>query len=580
MGYATHTVRMPMPDFAYRIRTLANTTYIHATYINLNFLIPSQHCRSVITVPRGLEFLTRGKGTAVLSDRNQYSRQQSRRMRRHPCQRLPLSVTFILYLVVFVDVRRNGCAGATQYYEEFSYDGLYYYLPDGGSQVRAKTQDGWMYQYYTDFQYNGALISSIQTRVDGVRVRSIRFTDNYGKQYDIGGNFDDASLGEAKGVTLKLASQERIVYLLQQGDDDKLCRFYLELQTFQGTEGGEKRSVELGGPKKKCDGDQNGTSDVASGLIGGWFGKVGDQVITQLGLLFLQDIQSIVRDTNDITGYQSDPSLSLISGYTIYNRDSGNVAVETTTMTKEEGKSYSYSYSQSWEVLAGVAVAASYKWSTVTETSESEISGEITFEYGLSTATSAEKTQDSLKSLEATKTFCCPPYYDCSWGWYQGKGTILDSNPVDASITTTVTFKTGGAWTFEDSGNYFGTSVDDNPYQIGETSPEVPEGEDPFAICNESVAGRKLLQDDSNRARNFTLNLITPLDQPIELLSKEEKEYFEKKLEKRLRTTFNVQGDIDLEALLEPFFKYSTIPEGTVVKSVYKGYGVVSKLPN
>eukprot|EP00889_Picochlorum_renovo_P003126 jgi/Picre1/30156/NNA_005525.t1 len=230
---------------------------------------------------------------------------------------------------------------------------------------------------------------------------------------------------------------------------------------------------------------------------------------------------------------------------------------------------------ESWEILAGVAVAASYKWSTVTETSESEISGEITFEYGLSTETSAETTQDSLKSLEATKTFCCPPYYDCSWGWYQGKGVILDSNPVDASITTTVTFKTGGSWTFEDSGNYFGTSVDDNPYQIGETSPEVPEGEDPFAICNESVTGRKLLQDDSQGARNFTLNLITPMDEPIELLSKEEKEYFEKKLEKRLRTIFKVQGDIDLGALLEPFFRYSTIPEGTVVKSVYKGVTLI-----
>ncbi|KAI8103656.1 hypothetical protein M9435_004990 [Picochlorum sp. BPE23] len=307
-------------------------------------------------------------------------------MRRHPCQRHSLSVNIVLILVLFADVRRNGCAAATQYYEEFSYDGLYYYLPDGGKQVRAETRDGWAYQYYTDFQYNGALISSIQTRVDGKRVRSIRFTDNYGRQYNLGGNFDDSSLGEAKGVTLKLASQERIVYLLEQGDDDRLCRFYLELQTFQGTQGGEKRSVELGG--QKCGGDQSGTSDVASGLIGGFFGKIsspsGDPpVITQLGLLFLQDIQYIVRDTNDITGYQSDPSLSLISGYTIYNRDSGNVAVETATMKKEEGKSYSYSYSQSWEVLAGVAVAASYKWSTVTETSESEISGEITFEHSV-----------------------------------------------------------------------------------------------------------------------------------------------------------------------------------------------------
>jgi len=499
-------------------------------------------------------------------------------MRAHPRQRYSLSVILILFLVLYVDVRRNGCAGAIQYFEEFSYDGVFYYLPDGGDQVKAATQDGWSYQYYTDFEYNGALISSIQTRVDGKRVTSIRFTDNYGRQYTVGGNFDDSSVGEAKGVTLKLASQERIVYLLEQGDDNKLCRFYLELQTFQGAEGGEKRSVELGG--QQCGGDQSGTSDVASGLIGGFFGKAnGDPpVITQLGLLFLQDIQSIIRDTSDITGYPSDPSLSYISGYSIYNRGSGNVAIEDAKMRREEGKSYAYSYTQSLDVWAGVAVSASYKWSTVTETSESEIGGELTFEYGLSTETATQKTEDTLTSVEVSKRFCCPPYYDCTWGWYQGRGIIVDQVPADASITTTVNFKTGGSWTFGDSGDYFGTSVDENTIQISETSPEVPEGEDPFAICNDSATGRKLLQGDNQGAKNFTVNLITRIHKPIHILSPEEKEYFEKKVEKRLRAIYNVQGDIDLEALLEPFFSLSTIPAGTVVKSLYRGYGVVSKL--
>jgi hypothetical protein len=377
---------------------------------------------------------------------------------------------------------------------------------------------------------------------------------------------------------LELASQERIVYLLEQGDDNKLCRFYLELQTFQGAEGGEKRSVELGG--QQCGGDQSGTSDVASGLIGGFFGKAnGDPpVITQLGLLFLQDIQSIIRDTSDITGYPSDPSLSYISGYSIYNRGSGNVAIEDAKMRREEGKSYAYSYTQSLDVWAGVAVSASYKWSTVTETSESEIGGELTFEYGLSTETATQKTEDTLTSVEVSKRFCCPPYYDCTWGWYQGRGIIVDQVPADASITTTVNFKTGGSWTFGDSGDYFGTSVDENTIQISETSPEVPEGEDPFAICNDSATGRKLLQGDNQGAKNFTVNLITRIHKPIHILSPEEKEYFEKKVEKRLRAIYNVQGDIDLEALLEPFFSLSTIPAGTVVKSLYRGYGVVSKL--
>jgi hypothetical protein len=495
----------------------------------------------------------------------------------------PSHLVFIIAicLAIFADENIIGCAGQA-YYDVFSYDPNYYYLPAAGDQVKAETNEGWVYQYFTDFPYNGALISTIQTRVDGKRVRSILFTDNYGKKYNIGGDYATTE-GEAKTYSLALANDERISYLCQQGDEDTLCRFYIQTVDKYGY----IRQVELGG--QKCGGNNGGTYDVASGLIGGFFGRAeGDPTrVKQLGILFLRKISSINFISTNITNYPSDPYASVVKGtpYTIDNRDSGLVVREPFTRATSQGYSYSYSYSKSMELLAGVAVSASYKHSTVTQTSESEVGGELSFEYGLSTETSTEKSMDMVTESSFSKEFCCPPYTYCSWTWYQGTGVIFDSDPADGNMETVVTFDTGYSWTLYDVSAYSGVSYDDSVTQVAVTDPVAEEGEDPFAICNEPQ-GRKLLQNEkSSAARSadhyntfILVRLGIHTDQAIDLLTEEEKEKIKARLDQVLQTTFGVQGEIDLDALLKSFFEASVIPSGTLVRSVDKKQGFVSKI--
>jgi len=490
-------------------------------------------------------------------------------------------VIIVACLTFFADEKSIGCAGQA-YYDVFSYDPNYYYLPAGGDQVIADTNQGWVYQYFTDFQYNGALISTIQTRVDGKRVRSILFTDSYGKKYNIGGDYASTD-GDAKTFSFALANDERIRYLKQQGDEDKLCRIYIEtIDRYNNV-----RQAELGG--QSCGGDQGGTTDVASGLIGGFFGRTeGDPTrVRQLGILFLHKIASIKLVTTNITNYPSEPYASVVQGtpYSIDNRDSGLVIREPFERSTSQGYSYSYAYSKSSEVLAGVAVSASYKHSTVTKTSESEVGGELSFQYGLSIEASTEKTADTVTESSFSKEFCCPPYTFCSWTWYQGTGVIPESDPADGSMETVVTFDTGYSWTLYDVSAYSGLSYDDSVTQVAVTDPVAEEGEDPFAICNESQ-GRKILRDKKSSAGSradhyntfIRVRLGTQIDQPIELLTEQEKEQIKVKLNQVLKTKFGVTGEIDLDALLNSFFEKSVIPSGTVVKSVDEKYGLLTKI--
>ena len=449
-------------------------------------------------------------------------------------------------------------------------DNEYYIKPDGMPAAN--------FMWKSSIFSTGSPIEKIESRRDGKKIRSLKFTEyppsgeQDGASFQIGADINDAGAGDK--VTIYLDSDEYLTYLELEGDDDKLCKFYFKTN--------KNNEYNLGAGS--CGGSNKGVTNLASGIIVGVFGNADmggrDGYIYMFGLFFMHPIENIFISTASIdeTGYP--PYSKNIQAWTF---DRLTYTTDYTAPISYEGNtSYSYynEYQSSSFTSLAVNVKAEYKYDKVTTSFSAE--GSLEYYWDLSTSTFESESGSNAESISYSSTVCCPAGYKCTIYANQPYGQIpLGSS--NAEVKNVVTLATRAQFEYFNYPLYWGDSGDGNTievimYMYPNPYEYTPDETDPFNACaavEQSESSSKDVRRASVKPQPYSFIMETQLEKGIDLLSHSMKRQIKSRALKLLNAQ-GIKGDIDVDALLEPLFKVSKVPEGTNVQSTITGSGFVT----
>ena len=460
----------------------------------------------------------------------------------------------------------------------YCWDGDYYYLPENGGQVVADTDAGtYDWNDETMFRTEGAMMKKIQVARDGKTIKAIKFVDYKDNEWAWG----DVALLQGETQYYTFQDGEVIRYLQQQGNEGKLCKLYIE--TSLGTR------YTFGADD--CGGDNKGTNDVMSGIIGQIFGRSDGQKIYTLGILFVRDIRSVSTETSDITNIPGEPYLYESSSITVNATNSGDYE-STKNYSYEEKLDFYNSYSTYRWFSFNFTANVQYKWESVSSSLDTD------FTLKLAYIKSSESLQTSSTSTtakyETSTVVCCPGGYYCVWSIGQAAGSIPASNAATAHMYTTVTLDTDKTITYNDEAPFDEDVIEKSQQYVTLTfydkygkpvnsgTDELDNGIWDGCSSSGSERRRRLTQDSTAVAplkqTTFTQRMGYPLKRDIDLLSAEVKFYIKNQAMRKLKREAKIPGDIDIDWILQPIFEAANLKIGSVIMSDVTQTGFIDKV--
>ena len=440
-----------------------------------------------------------------------------------------------------------------------TYDGDTYYLPGGGDQVKAGSPGGGSeYSFYSNFPTNGATPSVLQSCVSGSTVTGFEITWTDGTVQGVGVLANNGKCtASTKTLFFNVEGGEVITSIQMQGNSGVLCNFNI-ITTAQ--------TVNLGNPS--CGGNNDATTSVASGIVGGFFGYASSSTVYQLGLLMLQDISNVDQSTVSFNSYPSSPQNTQIGGQSINVTGSQTEGTGILTYTQQSGYSSTYAKTQTATFGASVGISASYSYAETTPivSSSASVTANMSYSYTQSLTTSSSSTTDTVTTIQAQYNLCCPPGYYCVWQIYQGQGSISSTNPAQTTLATSVQFKTGTTTNYNSSSAWSGASSSPTLNLVLTTQPPPDDGSTIDGVsdyCNSSRR-RQMLGSDTvvSRSGKFVaqdLNFPAVYKNP----KPNKLKYIESRLSKLGISRKNLYSHNPWMSKLKPD---STVPKGKVFK--------------
>jgi len=291
----------------------------------------------------------------------------------------------------------------------------------------------------------------MQTCVSGQQVKgfTIKWTDGTTQSVGVLANGGNCGGDSSPSIFFDIEDGEVITSIQMQGNSGVLCNFAI-VTTAQ--------SVNLGNPS--CGGNNAATTEVASGIVGGFFGYASSSTVYQLGLIMLQDIADVAQSTNSFISFPNSPQNALIGSQFIDASQSSIEATGELSYTYETGYSSTVSTTITNTVSSTTSISASISYAATTpvESTGGSISASQQWEFTQSTETTNSETTDTTSSVTASYDLCCPPGSSCNWYVYQGQGEIKSTNPAQTSLATKVTFKTGTTVSYNSISPWYGSS--------------------------------------------------------------------------------------------------------------------------
>jgi len=446
-------------------------------------------------------------------------------------------------------------------------DNQYYIKPDG--------RPGADFIWFSSMFTTGSSIEKIESRTDGKIIRSIKFTEYPTEQgsatFQVGGNIDTTA---GDRITVYLGSDEYLTFLELEGDDDRLCKFYFETN--------KNNAYNLGAGN--CGGSNKGVTKLASGIIVGVFGNADLNNIYMFGLYVMQPIQNVFIQTESIDEGNNTPYFKNVwfdsydnSEYTVDKQK--DVVYNLST-------SYSYQNTYQSESFTSLAVSlnAAYKYDKVT--TSIKVDGSIDYYWDLSTSTSSSQSGSYSASTAVSTSYCCPAGYKCTYYVNQLYGTLPLSSDLTSKVKNIVELSTRAQFEFYNYPLYYGDSMEATNYQtVIELEPNPYEDEvdktDPFNSCESSRAEQSSSASKTSalvtpvKYQRFSFTKENALEGSIDLLTSSMKKQIKNRLLLLLKTGERIEGQVDVDALLEPLYSASYLPAGTPVRSTISGNGYV-----
>lgn len=494
--------------------------------------------------------------------------------------RLPLVYVLCLVLSIHLTAAEETCAVGVNFCFDDNFmtppmndDNEYYFKPDGMPAAN--------FMWKSSIFSTGSPIEKIESRRDGKKIRSLKFTEyppsgeQNGASFEIGAAINDAGAGDK--VTVYLDSDEYLTFLELEGDDNRLCKFYFKTN--------KNKEYNLGADS--CGGSNKGVTNLASGIMVGVFGNAdmgGRDGIFMFGLFFMQPIENILISTDSINEMGYEPYSKNIDSW-ILDRSTYSTDLYS-DISYEANNSYSYynEYQSSSFTSLAVSVKAEYKYDKVTTSFGAE--GSVDYYWDLSTSTFESESGSSSEMIAYSSTICCPAGYKCTIYVNQPYGQI----PLGSSyavVKNIVILKTRAQFEYQNYPLYSGDSGDGNTIEvIMDMKPNpyeyTPDETNPFNACtaveqsqSSSKNVRRAEMGAAVKPQPYSFVMETPLEKGIDLLSHSMKRQIKSRALKLLKAE-GIKGDIDVDALLEPLFKVSKVPESTVVQSLMTGTGFVT----
>lgn len=409
----------------------------------------------------------------------------------------------------------------------------------------------------------------MQTCVSGSTVKGFKITWTDGTSQSIGVLTNGGNCGSYTSSSLffDTVDGEIITSIQMQGNSGVLCNF--AIKTSQG------QSVNLGNPS--CGGNNAATTDVASGIVGGFFGYASSSTVYQLGLIMLQSISSVAQSTNSFTSYPNSPQNQLIGNQPIDATGSNIEATGVLSYTQSTGYSSTVTKASTATLASTTTVAASYSYAATTPvtTTNVDASASEQFQFTKSSATVKSTTADTTSTFTATYNLCCPPGYYCTWNVYQGQGVISSTNPAQTSLANTVTFKTSTTASYNTTSPWYGSSSDPSITLVLTTSPPPANGsqiDNVSNYCNSAKRRRSLQGYSPNgkfKAVDLNFSAVYKNPKPNQL------RYVESRLAKMGVTKKNLYSHNTYLWKLKPT---SIIPKGKKLKYRVKEKGFIQKI--
>jgi hypothetical protein len=237
-------------------------------------------------------------------------------------------------------------------YGAFSYDGNEYYLPSEGGQVKAGQPSSTSnpFQFYSNFNTNGATISSIQSCVSGSSINGLLFTWTDGSSNSVG----NMNCGGKQIIQFDVENGETISSLQLQGNSGVLCNFIIKTS--------ESQNVQLG--DSSCGGNNGASTDMASGILGGVFGYANPSgPVYQLGLLMLQTISEVTQNTASfVSPFPNTPVNTYTGGIVVEAWSSTDGMNDQLVYTQQSGYNSDYSTSTAITNFASVEATLSMSY--------------------------------------------------------------------------------------------------------------------------------------------------------------------------------------------------------------------------
>ncbi len=293
---------------------------------------------------------------------------------------------------------------------------------------------------------------------------------------------------------------EIITSIQMQGNSGVLCNFAIKT-TYQ--------SVNLG--DTSCGGNNDATTDVGSGIIGGFFGYASTSTIYQLGLIMLQDITGVSQSTASFNSFPSTPSNTNIGSQYVDATGSSDQGTGILTYQQQTGYSSTVTKASTTTLSSTTTVFGSYSYAETTPVQSSSVTvgANETFQFTQSTSVSSSQTTDTTSTFTASYNLCCPPQYYCTWSVYQGQGEISSTDPAQTTLGSTVTFKTGSTTSYNTSSPWYGSSSSSQITLVLTTDPPPANGssiDDVTNYCNTGKRRRSLNASSSGKYKAIDLD--------------------------------------------------------------------------